>query len=413
MSERVVDNPANHGWVEVDGKWVWDAAGGGAGAGMVISETEPTDKVEGMQWLNPTTGLVLFWDDEKWLQMPTTGAAGKDGKDAVWSEDADGANYTGTVTVNGELLAAKAGAGANALAVGYLAGQTTQGKSAVAVGWESGSVSQAEDGVAIGRNAGQTTQGEKAVSVGRDAGFSNQGSYGVGVGFNAGKTDQGDSSVAIGRSSGATSQSDEAIAVGRNAGNNTQGSYAVAVGSSAGDTNQGDYGVSVGYNAGKTTQGSGAVAIGGGAGFTGQGASSVAIGPSAGETNQGADAIAIGRSAGKTDQAANGIIISATGTAESNSTPNHIELRSPTASLKYNGTDSWTFSGGPVNGISGFRQNGVPVIDAKGLISTLSTLRNATKDETTLEGMRDALADAIGGLIEGFEHEIATQEIAE
>jgi hypothetical protein len=58
-------------------------------------------------------------------------------------------------------------------------------------------------------------------------------------------------------------------------------------------------------------------------------------------------------------------------------------------------------------------QGGSPVIDAKGLINTLSTLRNATKDETTLKGMRDALADAIGGLIENLEHEIAvTMEIS-
>ena len=92
MSERIVNDPSQHGWIEVDGKWVWDASGGGAGAGMVISETEPTDKVEGMQWLNPTTGLVLFWDDEKWLQMPTTGAAGKDGVDGVdglWTDNGD------------------------------------------------------------------------------------------------------------------------------------------------------------------------------------------------------------------------------------------------------------------------------------------------------------------------------------
>ena len=92
MSERIVDDPSLHGWVEDGGKWVWDASGGGAGAGMVISETEPTDKVEGMQWLNPTTGLVLFWDDEKWLQMPTTGAAGKDGVDGVdglWTDNGD------------------------------------------------------------------------------------------------------------------------------------------------------------------------------------------------------------------------------------------------------------------------------------------------------------------------------------
>ena len=60
-----------------------------------------------------------------------------------------------------------------------------------------------------------------------------------------------------------------------------------------------------------------------------------------------------------------------------------------------------------------WEQNGAPVIDAKGLISTLSTLRNATKDETTLEGMRDALADAIGGLIENLEHEIATMPVPE
>jgi hypothetical protein len=92
MSERAIADPSQHGWVEVDGKWVWDAeSGGGAGAGMVISETEPTDKVEGMQWLNPTTGLVLFWDDEKWLQMPggKDGADGADGADGLWIDNGD------------------------------------------------------------------------------------------------------------------------------------------------------------------------------------------------------------------------------------------------------------------------------------------------------------------------------------
>ena len=58
-------------------------------------------------------------------------------------------------------------------------------------------------------------------------------------------------------------------------------------------------------------------------------------------------------------------------------------------------------------------QDGSPVIDAKGLINTLSTLRNATKDETTLEGLRDSIGNAIGGLIENLEHEIAvTMEIS-
>jgi S1-C subfamily serine protease len=75
--------------------------------------------------------------------------------------------------------------------------------------------------------------------------------------------------------------------------------------------------------------------------------------------------------------------------------------------LYYNGTDEWSFAGGIL------KVDGVPVTRSTDLIKTLATLRNATKDETTLEGMRDALADAIGGLIQGLEHEIATQEISE
>jgi hypothetical protein len=52
--------------------------------------------------------------------------------------------------------------------------------------------------------------------------------------------------------------------------------------------------------------------------------------------------------------------------------------------------------------------NGNPKIGADDLIRTLETLRNATKDETTLEGLRDAIGNAIGGLIEEFENQIAT-----
>ena len=72
---------------------------GGTGAGMVISETEPADKVEGMQWLNPTNGLVLFWDDEKWLQVPG-GVNGADGKQ-IWDDtNAPDISYTdGKVSV--------------------------------------------------------------------------------------------------------------------------------------------------------------------------------------------------------------------------------------------------------------------------------------------------------------------------
>ena len=54
--------------------------------------------------------------------------------------------------------------------------------------------------------------------------------------------------------------------------------------------------------------------------------------------------------------------------------------------------------------------NGSPLTRATDLIETLSTLREATRDETTLEGLRDALSDAIGGLIQKFEAQISTTE---
>jgi hypothetical protein len=304
---------------------------------MVISETEPTDKVEGMQWLNPTTGLVLFWDDEKWLQMPG-GADGADGKDAVWSEDANGASYTGTVTVTGDLLAAKADAGNYAVAVGASAGANAQGA----------------EGTAVGHDAAGISQGIFATALGSGAGYDTQGQYATAVGYLAGKTNQDQRSVAVGSYSGETSQ----------------GSFAVAVGDSAA------------------------------------------------RENQGSMSIAIGHQAGRTNQGPNGIIINSSGGASNSDKPHHISIASGFGKyLDYNGADTWTFAGGDVTG-GGLRfkkivQDGSPVIDAKGLISTLSTLRNATKDETTLEGMRDALADAIGGLIENLEHEIATMPVPE
>lgn len=59
--------------------------------------------------------------------------------------------------------------------------------------------------------------------------------------------------------------------------------------------------------------------------------------------------------------------------------------------------------------------NGNPKIGTAELIETLSTLREATKDETTLEGLRDAIGNAVGGLIEKFEamQSPVTQEISD
>jgi len=56
-------------------------------------------------------------------------------------------------------------------------------------------------------------------------------------------------------------------------------------------------------------------------------------------------------------------------------------------------------------------QGGSPVIDAKGLIETLSTLRKATMDET--KDIRESLRSAIDELVAGFEQEIATMPAPE
>ena len=54
---------------------MWKSIGGsggegGAGAGMVISPTEPSDPVTGMQWLDSTTAIVWIWDEDKWIEFP-------------------------------------------------------------------------------------------------------------------------------------------------------------------------------------------------------------------------------------------------------------------------------------------------------------------------------------------------------
>ena len=78
------------------------------------------------------------------------------------------------------------------------------------------------------------------------------------------------------------------------------------------------------------------------------------------------------------------------------------------------GTSSYRFNDGYFNGVltsTRMTQDGAPVIDAKGLIKTLSTLRKATMDET--QDIRESLRDAIDELVEGFEHEIAAMPAPE
>ena len=50
MSERIVNDPSQHGWVEVDGKWMWGASGGSGGS---IQDGD-------------TEGQITTWDGTEW-----------------------------------------------------------------------------------------------------------------------------------------------------------------------------------------------------------------------------------------------------------------------------------------------------------------------------------------------------------
>jgi hypothetical protein len=361
MNTKVVPNPEQKGW-EPDGTttdgtpiYKWES-GGGSGGSLWTDNGDGSISYDGTVKVNGKNGKGLHFDlsgsSDYVIQESTSSDIIRFGAGGV--TDFTHNISSGNVTVTGDLLAAKADAGTAAVAIGALAGKTGQGRWASAVGYNSGATNQGEGATAVGIQSGYETQGEGSTAVGQYAG-----SY---------------------------RQNTNAVAVGYRAGMNDQGQYATAVGQGAGKTDQGDYSTAVGVNAG--------------------------------ETNQGSASVAIGWAAGQTNQAANGIIINSSGSAQNTTSPNHIFLISGTNKfLYYNGQDKWEFAGGTVTG-GGLRfdsivQDGAPVIDAKGLISTLSTLRNATKDETTLDGLRDALSDAIGGLIEKLEHEIGTQEIPE
>jgi hypothetical protein len=267
--------------------------------------------------------------------------------------DANGvAEFSGPVKINGDLLASKPTAGNDAFSAGFSAGLTGQG----------------EKSVAIGRDSGKTDQGSNSTAVGAEAGKMTQGDYGIAVGHAAGNAMQGISAVAVGVLAGSSTQGDYSVAIGRDTGSSKQGANSTAVGRAAGKTSQSDLATAIGYGAGRT--------------------------------GQGKSAVAIGDRAGNENQAANGIIINSSGASVDSTTVGHIIIKSSTQDLR-----------SLPNG--GFAMNRDPIIGTRSLINTLSTLRNATKDETTLEGLRDSIGNAIGGLIEKYEAEIATMPAPE
>ena len=50
MSERAISDPTEHGWTEVDGKWMWGGSGGGSGS---IQDGD-------------TEGQITTWDGTEW-----------------------------------------------------------------------------------------------------------------------------------------------------------------------------------------------------------------------------------------------------------------------------------------------------------------------------------------------------------
>lgn len=189
-----------------------------------------------------------------------------------------------------------------AVAIGYLAGFNTQGTQSVAIGSEAGAINQEANAVAIGVQAGFETQGPNSVAIGPSAAQNIQGDYAVAIGNSAGQNNQGNNTVAIGVNAGFTGQLESSVAIGNSAGQSNQQTYAVAMGYQAGRDTQGDYSVAIGYQAGQTGQKGFTVAIGNNAGQQGQVDEAIAIGDSAGQVSQKYNAIAIGNSAGQNTQ---------------------------------------------------------------------------------------------------------------
>ena len=212
--------------------------------------------------------------------------------------------------------------------------------------------------VAIGPSAGNANQGENSVAIGNGAGETNQSARSVAIGNRSGNTVQGMNAVAIGESAGKSDQSNNGIAIGTSAGKSSQSLNGIAIGTTAGIDNQGRYGIAIGYQAGQLEQGEAAVAIGAGSATWAQPDYSVAIGYMADPTRSNSIALKAGATA---------------------------------------------FDVTPTQAIF----NNSPLTTHTNLINALSTIRESTKDETTIEGLRDAIGNAIGGLIEKFESEIA------
>jgi hypothetical protein len=402
MNSRVIGFPSNpavdqeyQGWVWDGEKWVSTAVDGGAGAGMVISETEPTDKVEGMQWLNPTTGLVLFWDDEKWLQMPggANGADGVDGVDGLWEADGDNIYYdkanVGIGTTPSYALHVNSGDNNVAAMVETATAFSLLSFDNASTTASAPSVGSHNDDFRIATSGYERFRiyADGGVNIGNSASVEQYNQLQVTAGI-AGIVIKGDGTGSYAQQSFRTDE----------------GSWAVGM--------RPEFGSSLVVRSNVTglvpmvINADGLVGIG------------IDTPLKAIHVQSAVDESGRTLRASYSDDYFTEIAqLGAGGTVYRQEGGTVFSWQTGLVKVMTLDVSGNLRVAGTVSGDQG------PLIAKNELITTLATLRNATKDETTLEGLRDSIGNAIGGLIEKFEAEIAampapepeasTQEIAE
>lgn len=181
---------------------------------------------------------------------------------------------------------------------GFRAGYLDQGANSVAIGPFAGQTSQAGQSIAIGIGAGADNQGQSSVAIGINSAVTNQYEQSVAIGNYAGNQNQNKNAVAIGSRAGFLNQLMDSISIGSSAGNQNQNTRSIAVGSFSGFSEQKDNCIAIGYQAGYENQNTASIAIGTGAGYTSAGIESVSIGSNAGYSNMGDYSIAMGARGG-------------------------------------------------------------------------------------------------------------------
>ena len=97
MSERAIADPSQHGWVEVDGKWKWDAASGGGGESYDDAELRGLISTNASAISTNASGISDNSDRIDALES----SGGSGGGDSLWTANGDGTiSYSGIAKAN-------------------------------------------------------------------------------------------------------------------------------------------------------------------------------------------------------------------------------------------------------------------------------------------------------------------------